>query len=316
MQRIEYRRLTTRRRFGVELEVGNSKSREEIARIIRASSPQKQVQITDWAQSNGNAYWHVKWDSTCGPLGKGKDNGWEVASYIACGYKDVCHIAQIANALRNGGVQVNPNCGLHIHIDIHDFTPEQAAVLVARWIKIERTISQAIPEHRTHSKYCRLLCEISKAKIDFNKQYEAERFWRLVRPTNYHIHDNNQKKVALNMVNYASALQGHQQRSTVELRLPEGTLYGSDVRNWTRIFLNFVELAKTAPMPETLSPAPDPLEELMVYFGLENSMSFYLLSKGLYEAKVWLLNRIRSFASKPMVARAEKKLALVIGAAA
>lgn len=316
MQQIEYRRLAAKRRFGIELEVSNTKNRDQIAAIVKAASPNRAIQIADWAQSNGNNYWHVKWDSTCGPLGRGKDNGWEVASYIACGYRDICHIAQVANALRKGGVEITKNCGLHIHVDIHEFTHEQAAILVARWIKIERTISQAIPEFRTKSRYCRLLSDISVKKIDFKKQYDATKFWRLVRPTNHHVHDNNQKKVALNMVNYAATLNGQQNRPTVELRLPEGTLFGTDIRNWTRIFLNFVELARTSDMPDSLVPAPDALEELMVFFGLEDNTKFYILSKGLYEAKVWLLNRLRAFASKELSDQAARKLAIVVGTAA
>lgn len=306
-EKIVYRRFATKRRFGVEMEVGNEKSREQIRDLIRPASP-KDVHITDWAQSNGNNYWHVKWDRTCGPKGPQVDNGWEVASYISSGYKDVCHIAQVANALRHGGVLVNPNCGLHIHADIHEFTIEQAAILVARWIKIERTIVQAVPPVRTKCRYCRLLSDIGKSKIDFKKHYDPSTFWRLVKPTNYHVHDNNQKKVALNMVNYTATQKGLQERSTVELRLPEGTLFGSDIRNWTRCFLNFVDLSKDAEMPNELVPAADPIEELMQFFGLENGQSFYILSRGLYESKLWLLKRLMTFGSPEMVARAKAKL--------
>ena len=311
--KIQYRRFASKRRFGVEMEVSNTKTREQIRDLIHKVSAKREIHITDWAQSNGNNYWHVKWDSTCGPLGKGKDNGWEIATYIASGFKDVVHIAQVANALRAGGVEVTDNCGLHIHVDIQEFTPEQAAVLVARWVKIEHSVLQIVPARRHTSKYCRMLGEIGKAKLDFKRQYDPKKFWQLVRPTNYHVHENNQKKVALNMVNYSAAQGGYQQRSTVELRLPEGTLFGADIRNWVRCFVNFVELSKTAPMPTELAPAADPIEELMQFFGLEDGDSFYLLSLGLYEAKVWLLKRMIAFGSKEVQTAAKTKLAIVAG---
>lgn len=308
---VEYRRFTSKRRFGVELEVSNARDRQAIAAIIKMNEPDRETHVTDWAQSNGNKYWHVKYDSTCGPLGKGKDNGWEVASFIASGYKDLVHVANVANALRKGGIEVTDNCGLHIHADIRDFKPEQAAVLVARWLKIEHTIIHAVPERRHTSKYCRLLSDIAVKKVDFKKPYDPTKFWRLVRPTNFNVHDNNQKKVALNMVNYSAFLGGYQDRATVELRLPEGTLFGADIRNWVRCFLNFVDLSQTAPMPDSFATAADPIEELMVFFGLESDQSFYILSRGLLEAKIWLLKRLIAYGDKNMVAAASKKLQIV-----
>lgn len=310
---VEYRRFTTKRCFGVEMEVGNEKSREQIREIVRHASPKREVHVTDWAQSNDNNYWHVKWDATCGVLGRGHDNGWELASYVASGYKDVAHIAEVANAMREGGILVNQNCGLHIHADIHDFTADQAAVLVARWMKIEKTLIQAVAPHRMKSKYCRLLSDISKDKLDLKRQYDAPKFWRLVRPTNFHVHDNNQKKVALNMVNYTAAKSGHQNRCTVELRLPEGTLFGSDIRNWARCFLNFVDLCKLSEMPIELIPAPDPIEEIMQFFGLEDGANFYILSQGLYEAKLWLLKRMIAYGSPGLATLAKRKLEICAG---
>ena len=310
LQAIQYCHFSTRRRFGVEIEVGNERTPEDIRAMIRRISSKDVKATTGWQQTNDNSYWHVKWDATCGTKGRGHDNGWEVASYIASGYRDITHIADVANHLRESGITINQNCGLHIHVEIQEFSVEQAAVLVARWIKLEPTIIQTVPLYRTKSKYCRLLSRIGAKIINFKKHYEAKDFWQLIRPTNYGVHDNTQKKVALNMVNYAATQKGHQNRSTVELRLPEGSLYGSDIRNWCRCFLNFVELSKTAKMPDELIPAADPLEELMVFFGLEDAEHFYILSKGLYEAKVWLLKRVIAYASKEIAEKAKIKLAL------
>lgn len=305
---VEYRKFTCKRRFGVELEVSNTKNRQQIADLIKTVSA-KSVRVTDWAQSNGNTYWHVKWDATCGPLGKGKDNGWEVASYVSAGYKDIIHIAKVANALRSGGVEVTPNCGLHIHVDIADFTSDQAAVLVARWMKIESVILNLIPQYRHKSPYCRLLSEVGASKLDFTKTYTPKQFWSIVKPTAYYVHDNQQKRVALNMVNYAAAKNGDQERATVELRLPEGTLYGSDIRNWVRLFLTFVELSETAQMPPNLQSAADPVEELLQFFGLSSSDKFLILSQGMLEAKIWLLKRIVAFGVSDLaVVSAKQKL--------
>ncbi|MCK9458312.1 MAG: amidoligase family protein [Proteobacteria bacterium] len=341
---IEYKKFNSKRRFGIELEVSSVKNQvirgsskesvwtdqfgyrhpcisKQYIRDIIAKKSSRHIVVTDgifgddcpgWAQTSQNDYWHVKYDSTCGPLGKKKDNGgWEVASFIAQGQRDLLHIGNVADALRKAGVEVNNNCGLHIHAEVKDFAPEQVAVLVARWIKIEPWICQMLPPHRRTNKYCKLLGKHFKYEGVFET---PEDYWRYIKPSNLNVHENPQKKLAINLVNYAAAIRGEAghggydtSRKTVELRMPEGTLTSSEIINWTYLYLWFVDFSKNKIMPTDFSQVPT-LEEFLRYLGLEKDKGVYLLSDELFELKKWILNRMVQWGNLKHKKEAQKKL--------
>jgi hypothetical protein len=290
---VEFKKFSTKRSFGVELEVNATVTLNQIRDLIKGCSSKEICTTPHWANTVNNNYWHVKFDRTCGILGKSQDHGWEVASYIASGYKDLLHIAQVADALQVGGVQVNENCGLHIHVGVPDFSTTEMGVLIAHWLRIEPMMCRILPQHRVKNKYCKLLTKIKRYNFSRTKEYLPDDLWKLFQPEDLGYHENQQKKVSLNLVNYARCSKEYMNdgRKTVELRMPEGTLSGYDIRNWIRLFLLFVENSKTIPMPKTLEPVTT-IEEFMQYFSLNGSSSFFLLSKGLRETKVWLLNRM------------------------
>lgn len=302
---VKYRCFNSKRRFGIELEVEKTLEQSQIRNLIRPHT-KKQIETTGWAQSNSNNYWHVKYDSTCGPKGKGKDKGgWEIASFVASGYKDLLEIEKITDALKEGGCQVNKNCGVHIHAEVADFNIDQIGVLCALWYKIEPWVCNAVPSSRINNKYCKLICKTKAKKIDISKKYAPKTLWGIIKPTNLGVHDNSEKKVTLNTVGVATkfhyASNGYDPipsgvRQTIELRMPEGTLSGKEVKNWVRFFVNFVDHARKAEMPDDLSPAKD-TDELMQYLGLSSPNHFTILSKGLHETKSWLLKRIRKHGS-------------------
>lgn len=321
---IVYRRFRSKRKFGVEWELEKTISQQQIANIIKTIDTCREVRVTGWDQTVNNSYWHVKYDSTCGVKGYKKDEGgWEIASYVASGHKDVATMGKVAKALKKGGATVNQNCGIHVHVDLSDFTQPEAAVLVARWMMIESILPHCFPRHRVNNKYCRFLSNGRRQCMKTHRQfpYTAANFWLIVRPTNLGIHENRQKKVALNLVNYAAALAyeanygvGHvgNCRKTAEFRMAEGSFSSDDVSNWVRIFVNFVESSKDAQMPDFILPQgfPNRINLLLSYFGVipEND-DFFILSKGLFNAKKWLLRRFVRFGT----ARYRKVAAEMLG---
>jgi hypothetical protein len=119
----------------------------------------------------------------------------------------------------------------------------------------------------------------------------------MFKPTNFSAHGNRQKKRSLNLVNAAEAIyretKGNKKiaRKTIELRLPEGTLNGEDIKAWVRIIVLFVDNMAKAKMPENIAPV-ESLAEFFQIIGLEKKDCFLFLSKGLYETKIWACNRI------------------------
>ena len=294
-EKMKYTAFTSKRFFGIELEVGNEISRKEISSVIKAKSPDREVVVTDWGQTeDSNNYWHVKQDSSCGVNAHknpdGKDYAWEIASYKASGHENIDHIASVAAELESFGVKVNDNCGFHIHAEAKDFTEEQAAIMLARWIKIEPFMCCLVPLRRIDNKHCKLWYKSKKFKAA--ERYDASDFWEKVAPNNYGVHENPQKRVSLNLVNYCTAVHNETDtRKTFELRLPEGTLDRKSIMNWIKLYIMFLDVSKKSEMPEDITSVTD-VNEFMQYLGLETKDDYTLLSKGLYATKLWILNKM------------------------
>lgn len=274
--------MISNRRFGIEFEVGNECSQSFIYNALKFCTPVN-IEVTPmWQQSSGNDFWHIKYDSTCGAayLGQSSTPGWEIATFIATGFGDLTHIAGVAQELKQHGIKTNNNCGLHIHADVADFTVEKMGVLLAYWLKIEPMLCQAVPERRIDNKYCKLMSK--SRKIALNKEHTSAEVWKAFKPTNFNLHENKQKKVTLNTVNFAESLiTKNKNKCTVEFRLPEGSLAHDDVLYWTSFFVNFIEKSKKSEMPKDLKSV-----------GL---IEFFRISDIDLDTKLWFLNRLNKF---------------------
>lgn len=278
------------RNFGAEMESHPVLAADEIASLISENS-HRNVLVSGWKQTCNNFYWHLKTDSTCGG---GEKNGWEIVSYKASGLNDVTHISKIAGLLGSHGLVCGTDCGFHVHVDISDFSPEQASILLAYWVKIERLMMESVPRHRSYSRHCKLL----KNKIGpKSKFYDPLTFWDSFGPKNFSIHNNRDKKVTMNLVNYATCLSYakgdispdaycDRSRKTVEFRFPEGTFEEKEIKNWIYLFVNFVEhISKKNQMPNNIR-AVKSIEEFISILGLKEDLLDH------HQLKTWLFNRI------------------------
>jgi hypothetical protein len=297
MGKVIYKWFSSKRTFGVEMEVGNNVDRMTIRQCIQKIS-KKDIIVAGWDLSNNNSFWHVKTDSTCGPSAHlQKDYGVEIASFTASGYKDLKHITEVAAELGKSGVQVNNNCGLHVHVGVSDFTPAQMGILFAHWVRIEPIICCLVADRRLKNKHCRLWH--TRKGIDKFRAYSPQGLWDMIAPTNFSPHNNRQKKVSLNFVNFAAAVSGGYSRMTVELRLPEGTLSPRDISAWVRIFVSFVDTCAKSKMPINLMPI-ETIEEFLQSIGLAERERFTFLSEGYLDTKSWIMEKIlaSSYASR------------------
>ena len=298
--RIVYRELPTKRRFGVELEV--AKTLPKIALGLLAETYEEtcakkhEVRVTSgnkgWSETRRNNYWHVKYDSTCGPKGKQKDHGWEIASYIGCGLRDINAISGLASWLSNYPVETNRNCGLHIHIDAKDLTSDMMGCLMACWLKVEPYLFQICDVSRSMSEYCKSIRHRYESRPIYYDPTRLRHFWQDMAPYEYHTHNNPEKKYALNTVGWATGqVISNYDRKTIELRMPECCLDTNHVKNWIHIILNFVEVCKTDFSPLDLASAVN-VSEFLSFLGLHGRDNFLILDKKLLDTKIWVLNRL------------------------
>lgn len=282
-----YRQFNTLRRFGVEMEVGNEHSQIYLADAISRVSP-RGGKICEHLQSKNNSGWHIKTDSSCARCDW--DIGYEIASFVASGWRDMLEIADAADALRGAQVRVNRQCGLHVHVDISDFNLSQAGSLMAAWLSIEPFMMQTVPSYRFKTGYCEpLRCS---RRFSYDVPHKPEEVWEIFKPIDLDSIRSDDRRRMMNVVNYAIGLNKKRStRKTVEFRFPEGTLAGSNVANWVRLFVNFVEQYKTRSLG-TISKT-NCVNRCLNYLGLGHEGDrFVILSPGLMKTKTWLLRRV------------------------
>jgi len=295
--KVQYKSFDAKRRFGVELEVSNNVDSNQIKSAILKATRREVVVSGGWTQTTGNDFWHIKKDSTCGPLSHlQKDYSWEIASFVASGHKDIKEICNVSKQMVEAGVVTNQNCGFHIHAEVKDCNALDVAVLLAYWIKIEPMICFLVSSKRLNNKHCKLWSKVKKINKKF--KYQPNDFWDLIKPTDFSPHENIQRKVSLNLINLASAInhetnfgEDTYNRKTLELRLPDGTLDGDEIQNWIRLFLMFIDSNKNRTMPDDLCPIYD-INLFLEIVGLSHHEEFYLLSKSLTKTKLWILSKI------------------------
>lgn len=291
MKQITYKSLKFQRRFGLEIELSNSLAKSSVVKAIENCSNYK-VHSPCYRRSIDNRIWHVKTDTTCGD-DEDDPSGWEVASFVGHGPHDIVHMGDVATALKEAGATINCNCGLHIHAEANDFTPFDVGVLLAYWVKIEHIVKNLVASYRNFE-YCwpleDTLEDILGPKFR-NYLYDPEELYGCFLP-NKEESPWECRYCAINVINYYLCLKDRRRkRKTLELRFPESTLEVNDVIGWLRLYLNFIEYAKTAPMPTTLCHSN--LETTMIYLGLHHdNNNFYLFGPSLNKTRVWFLNKL------------------------
>lgn len=313
---VAYREFPPNRRFGVELEVSPCVDKDWLGGFVREYESQHgrehDVKVTSgkkgWAESRKNSYWHVKYDSTCGPLGKGFDHGWEVASYIGIGIKDAQHISGLGDWLNYRNVCTNNNCGLHIHVEAKDISQNVMGIILARWIKVEKVLTYICPQHRWNNQYCQsLFWRSRRCFMEYDPDYPYE-FWRAIRPYNLETHCNDEKKYTLNTVGYTiGTVMDDYDRQTIELRLPECLLSTEHILNWLRLVVNFVERASVATAPLDIDHSST-LSEFLDLIGLgsyEYPGKFLIFDDQLLDTKIWILNKIKNSEGLSEIFRSE-----------
>lgn len=287
---IQYKRFISTRCFGVELETSQTLSQELIREIISGSGSPRAATITPFSASKNNRNWHIKTDASCG--GRGEEWGWEVASYKGSGIEDIISMAAVAQRLRDCGLRVNNHCGLHVHVEVNDFSPHRMGFLLARWLAVEPWLFNAVPFRRGASIYCRALRFVRPLTAHLN--WTAWDLWDHYKPTYKTQVGQDYRRQALNLCNFFMEMdKRRKKRCTVELRLPEGSLRGVDVKNWIRFFVHLVETS-THDVQLCRLEAPR-LDDFFNACGFGHEDGFTILSPGLRETKLWLLKRLRKY---------------------
>lgn len=292
--------FTYARRFGVEIEVNAFDGRDFqqnplrkgelpegihylgtlISKLLGASAG---VEICKWHHTHNNSNWVLKPDSSC---------GMEICSPVSKGWMGLKQICQVIDAFsQDTNVVADHRCSLHVHIDVSDMTTqregriipnEELASILAHWIKCESVFLDSVPVNRKRNRYCQCIgmCDLfdhaeKVSPQDLIHKLGAQKYFTV---NTYHLSQHK--------------------RTAIEFRIveSEGCKNAFLVKNWIRLLVHFMEVAKKTKYPGNYTAGDrwsglvwlDP-EDVMTFLGF---LGEYQLSKGLEQTRNWFLARI------------------------
>lgn len=228
--------------FGMELEfsgITRKEAAKAIAEVINGNTNNcfyeggAYKKFVVYADSD-NRKWTVESDASVTAT-----NGGEACEFVTpkCTYDDIGTIQECIRALRKAGAKVDSSCGLHIHIDGANHTPQSLKNLLFTFRAKEDLIFKAVGTQASRlGRWCKpiddqLIHEVKKLRaVDdsslrttwystYNDRYRRE---------NEHYHGSRYHALNLHSLWY---------RGTVEFRLFEATLHAGEVRAYITLCL-------------------------------------------------------------------------------
>lgn len=212
--------MNQNRKYGVELEVegiGVDQARQVLAPLSVPTNTRDDNQ-GDFSK------WSVHYDGSL-------DSGAEIVSRILTGDQGKAEIAVVAPALRAAGATVGPNCGLHVHVDVSDFTLPMLRTLVHRYAHFESKIDRIVSGNRRGNRN-----SFSHSMHAFISAYDEEMKVPNRTPRDFagRIDSRYYKLNLVSIYKYG----------TVEFRQHQGSIDPVKINAWVEFVVNFVEETK------------------------------------------------------------------------
>lgn len=215
---------TFNRNFGVEIEAYNC-TRERLASELRAAGIS--VQVEGYNHTDHSDHWKLVTDSSLHG-----NNTFELVSPILHGEAGIDELEKVCWVLELCDVKVNDSCGLHIHMDAHDFTMDTWHNLAISYKRLEPVIDAFMPGSRRNNRYCKSLNGISETAI--NRAQTINDLRRVFHSDRYH------------KVN----LEAYARHCTVEFRQHGGSTNFTKMSAW----IHFLEKMITFAQAGTVQP--------------------------------------------------------------
>lgn len=254
----------TSRTVGIEMELlhagrerGTHNTTTSVAVAMRAAftaydcDPSTIRDCGGWASSNGGRTWDCKTDAT---------SGLEIASR-AIRFDETGHNAELKAAcsvLTRVG-KLNSSCGLHVHVDVSDFTRADFQRLLALWYRYEPFFYSLVSPSRADNYYCKPTRTASWNRNTGRCWSEAAARRALTATTDgamrSALHDLNHWGVKYSGMN----ISPFPMHGRVEFRLHHGTLNYTKIRSWVMWLTALVNRAKATHVSPVKRQVPAPL---------------------------------------------------------
>lgn len=155
----------------------------------------------------------------------------EVVSPI-CKYGDLEQVQEIVRSLRHAGAKVNDSCGIHVHVDAANHTPQTLRNVVNIMASKEDLLYKTLRVQIDREYYCqkadlRFLDEVNHVRP--KSMQELERLW-YNGSSRRDIHYDSSRYHALNLHSVFS-------KGTIEFRMFNSTLHAGEVKSYIQLCL-------------------------------------------------------------------------------
>ncbi len=215
--------------------------------------------------TSGRNGWKCKYDGSSGVDFEVASPALEVTSDWVEKTKEVC------NALRNAGARVNRGCGIHVHVDISDYSPAHVVRLGKLWVRLELAINNLLSRSRQTNGFCKNNhgslnafannISIADGNMDANSRGTVQATLRAIQNTAGRYYKMN--------------LGSFGRHGTVEFRGHQGSLNGNKIAKWARLCLSVIEWAKgNRDLGSARWNLPEALDTLSLYaFNTDEELS-------------------------------------------
>lgn len=240
-------------KFGIEIEMTGIK-RKEAAEIINKYFKSKGNGESEIKYEGGyydkylvkeeeNKYWQIVKDGSIVPKkSRGENNRGldyykvELVSPI-CSYKDIETVQDIVRELRENGALINKSCGIHVHIDATNHTPNSlkniSNIINAKEDLIYKALN--VSEERKRN-FCKIVDEIYLERLNKFKpktMEELKNIWYYRREYNHENITGRYHSSRYHALNLHSVFQ----KGTVEFRYFNSTLHAGKVKAYIQLCL-------------------------------------------------------------------------------
>lgn len=211
------------RNFGVEVEFYGSE-KTKLTRNLRNCGVNFNFEGYNHITRN---HWKFTTDSSING-----NNAREMVSPVLKGNEGLKSLRRACKALRLSSAKVNKSCGIHIHLDVNDFTVENMKSLVKNWYLLENKFDKIMPVSRrdNNNRYCKSISSIASQRVLFSRLDNCSTINEIIA-----LFDTRYLK--LNLKSYL-------RYGTVEFRHHSGTTMFSKIKNWVLICARLVEFSK------------------------------------------------------------------------
>lgn len=240
--------MIKKQKFGVEIEmtgITRKKAAQVIGEILGScpSAPTDNCYHTREIKDQTARVWKIMRDASINPVRNDETNE-DTDEYKVefvtppLNYEDIDLLQNIVRKLRENGAKVNNSCGIHIHIDGTNHTPNSLQRLINFMIARQDLIYDALEIQGRGDRWCKklngnLLKEMKSCK--HLTKNDTERIWYSPANDGYidgidHQHYNQTRYHGVNLHSYFS-------KNTVEFRLFNSTLHAGKIKAYIQFCL-------------------------------------------------------------------------------